>query len=81
MSLNLESSSSTVSAKVVQVIVTEGRAGRGVDGDPVRAVTDLWTMEGSHIARVDAWRDEEVEKLVRRNDFAKLVQRIVGDNP
>ncbi len=40
-------------AKAIQVIVTQALAGAGVDGDPIRNVTQYWSMEGELLAERD----------------------------
>lgn len=40
-------------ARVVEVIVTTSQAGRGVEADPIRKVTELWTLGGKLIAEYD----------------------------
>ncbi len=41
-------------AKVIQVIVTDlGVIGKGVLGDPVRRITQYWTLDGQLLAEVD----------------------------
>lgn len=40
-------------AKVVQVIVTRDRRGRGIEDDPVRMACQLWTLDGELIVEHD----------------------------
>lgn len=41
-------------AEVIQVIrTTLARRGEGVSGDPVRIVTQYWTLDGELLAEVD----------------------------
>jgi hypothetical protein len=46
-------------AKVVHLICVQATAGRGVEGDPVRGVTCLYTYDGTLIATFDAFADPE----------------------
>lgn len=36
------------------IITTLSRRGTGVEGDPVRVLTEIWDMEGSKMAEVDS---------------------------
>lgn len=40
-------------AKVIQVIETEITRGKGVEGDPLRGVTQYWSLEGDLLAEAD----------------------------
>lgn len=40
-------------AKVVKLIYTQERVGKGVDGDPVRLVDQLFTLDGHLVAECD----------------------------
>ena len=42
-----------MSAKLIQVIEVERNRGRGVDGDPVRTVTQYWSVDGVLLAEKD----------------------------
>lgn len=53
----------TDGAKVIQVIETIPIRGSGIDTDPVRAVKQLWSLEGELIAENDPFICEEYEKL------------------
>ena len=46
-------------AKVIRVIETEERRGLGRDGDPIRIVYQLWTLDGALIVERDPWEDEK----------------------
>lgn len=37
-------------AKIVELILTHSVTGRGVDADPYRRVTELWTKDGVLVA-------------------------------
>ena len=46
----------TDSAKLIQVIVTESIAGRGItEDDPVRTVKQYWSTDGELLAINDPW--------------------------
>lgn len=40
-------------AKIIQLILADEKVGRGVEGDPIRRVTQLWTLDGVLIASCD----------------------------
>lgn len=40
-------------AKVIQVIETEVTRGKGEEGDPLRGVTQYWSLEGDLLAEND----------------------------
>lgn len=40
-------------AKIVELILTENRVGRGTEEDPVRINLELWTKEGQIVADHD----------------------------
>nr|DAG62127.1 MAG TPA: hypothetical protein [Caudoviricetes sp.] len=44
------------SAKVIQVVVTIGPVGSGVEGDPVREVAKYWSLDGKLLAQSDPYR-------------------------
>ena len=45
-------------AKIVKFIETHERVGRGVEGDPVRRVYQLWTLEGELVYEKDPCKKE-----------------------
>jgi hypothetical protein len=49
-------------AKVIELIWVQSVFGKGVDGDPVRAVDEYYTLDGVLVARVDSWEGEEDEQ-------------------
>ena len=49
----------TDSARLEQVIVTEAIAGRGIKGDPVRALKQYWSLDGDLIATIDPCAQSE----------------------
>jgi hypothetical protein len=51
------------SAEVVQTIKTTAVFGAGIDSDPVRVVTEYWTLDGNRIARVDPSSQSEEPPL------------------
>lgn len=44
------------SARIIEVIETVANRGAGVEGDPVRDVTQYWTKDGDFLAERDPWR-------------------------
>ena len=49
-------SMSDYNAEVIQVIRTYlTTRGKGVDGDPIRRITQYWTTDGQLLAEVDPW--------------------------
>lgn len=44
-------------AKVIQVIDTTKRRGKGIDGDPMRIIQQYWSLEGKLLAEVDPFPD------------------------
>lgn len=55
-----------MSTRVVQVIVSdEARTGRGVPSDPVRAVYQLWTLDGTLIVDSETNGDYVARSLLR----------------
>ena len=51
--------SAVVSAEVIRVIEVISLLGLGIDDDPVRQVTEHFTLDGTLIARSDFWADSE----------------------
>lgn len=46
-------------ARLIQVIETTlTTRGEGVDGDPIRRVTQYWSTDGRLLAEVDTWSHE-----------------------
>ena len=46
-------------ARVIQVIETSlVLRGKGVDGDPIRRITQYWTLDGKLLAEVDPWQSK-----------------------
>jgi hypothetical protein len=48
-----------VSAMEVRLIIASGNRGKGVEGDPVRAVYTLFTHDGQVICTFDPYADPE----------------------
>lgn len=60
------------SAKVVQLIETTIlRRGKGTDGDPIRIITQWWTLEGELVVERDAWTEDQK----RMANFVALAER------
>ena len=47
------------SARVIQVIETKTARGSGTPDDPVRQVTEYWSLDGEKLAKNDAISQEE----------------------
>ncbi len=43
-------------AKVIQVIETVSRIGKGTEEDPCRLVTEYWSLDGELLAVNDHWK-------------------------
>lgn len=56
-----------MSAKLLMVIETKGLRGKGVEGGPVREVTQYWSLEGQLLAESDPVRSS----VPRREEKAK----------
>lgn len=46
-------------AKIIELIYTEERVGKGTDNDPVRMCPQLWSKEGKLIAHKDPYDKHE----------------------
>ena len=46
--------------KIIEVIYTQERRGSGVESDPVRLVTQLWSKEGNLIAEHDPVGNKDI---------------------
>jgi len=53
-------------AKVIQVIETVSLKGSGTDNDPIRAVKQFWSFDGTLLAESDHFIDEEGEPYDER---------------
>ena len=45
--------------KTLTVIAVESVIGDGVENDPVRRITEYYTLDGELLATVDCWRGEK----------------------
>ena len=46
--------------EVMQVIrTTLTRRGKGTEGDPIRVITEYWTLDGQKLCEVDPVREEQ----------------------
>ena len=52
-------------AKIVDLIYTQERRGRGVEDDPVRLVDQWWTREGDLLFEHDSW-DDKIKSLTTK---------------
>ena len=41
------------SVKVISVVEVKAKRGRGIEGDPVREITQYWDMDGNFLAERD----------------------------
>lgn len=55
------------SVEIVQMIKVDSVVGRGVDGDPVRVITEFYTMDGQIVARHDWSRGEFVSVALTKD--------------
>ena len=46
------------SARILKVIAVETVIGSGVETDPNRVITELWSLDGELIAVMDPWKRE-----------------------
>ncbi len=64
----------TSSARVIQVIETKAERGLGVEKDPVREITQYWSLEGKLLAEKDedtqflcdlvSWESKRLAKII-----------------
>lgn len=64
----------TKTAKVIQVIETKAERGLGVEKDPVREITQYWSLDGKLLAERDedkqylsdlvVWESERLTKII-----------------
>ncbi len=64
----------TKTAKVIQVIETKAERGLGVEKDPIREITQYWSLEGKLLAERDedkqylndlvVWESERLTKII-----------------
>ncbi len=52
---------------VAQVIITVEKVGKGIEGDPVRGVTRIYTLDGKFIAQNDSCSVEDQEAAYLNN--------------
>ena len=71
--------------KIIEVIYTQERRGMGVESDPVRLVTQLWSKEGNLIAEhdpvmcvEDKERMQEIIQEVTKQIQSDLLKEILG---
>lgn len=48
-------------ANVIQVIQVDSRVGKGTNDDPVRVITEYWSLDGQLLARVDKYELPEID--------------------
>lgn len=70
----------TRSARVIQVIETKAERGLGVEKDPVREITQYWSLEGKFLAE----RDDDTQFLCdlvawESKRLAKIIEDLKGD--
>lgn len=45
-------------ARLIELIITHSVKGRGIESDPMRSVTELWSKQGKLLASVDNWNGD-----------------------
>jgi len=53
-------------AKLIQVIEARGLRGGGTDKDPQRNITAYFALDGTLLAEVDPWKDEQQSQAAAR---------------
>ena len=53
-------------AEIVEVLKTVSVYGKGIEDNPIREITQYWTLEGKMLLKIDPW----VEDLKRHEDSA-----------
>jgi len=67
----------TDTARVIEVIETTlTRRGKGVEGDPIRIITQYWSQDGKLLAEKDPWRDQTITERVLPNSISTLQEKI-----
>lgn len=46
-------------ARIVEFIECEDRRGRGIEGDPIRRVTQYWTKDGELVFELDPCKEPD----------------------
>jgi multidrug resistance efflux pump len=65
-----------MSARLIQVIETHLLClGEGTEGDPIRRVTQYWSIEGELLAKVDPQDDPKYQAAVERAETAEAEVR------
>ncbi len=68
------------SAKVIEVIVTDIlRRGEGIEGDPIRIITQYWDSEGNLLVEDDPLTKERLEELITLKMKASNKDRIIEE--
>ena len=47
-------------AKIIELIESSSKAGKGVEGSPIREIQELWTKDGRCIAKYDTYTGKSV---------------------
>lgn len=70
-------------AKLVTLIETSERRGRGVDSDPVRIVAQWFTVKGALVAERDPWLESEERRRMDplADEFVNYMRRPTPANP
>lgn len=63
-------------AKVIQVIETEERRGKGVEDDPIRRVVQYWSLDGDLLAEDDPLISERPTPAIMRGEA--LLKKLYG---
>jgi hypothetical protein len=62
-------------ARVIQVIETAEKRGKGVEGDPIRGVIQYWSLDGELLAENDPVDDGPSQTIL---DGQRLLKEIGG---
>ena len=63
-------------AKVIQVIETEITRGKGIEGDPIRGVTQYWSLDGDLLAEHDPVEADRPSPTIMRGE--QLLRDLYG---
>lgn len=61
-----------IKVRIASVILVDSRRGQGTNGDPIRRVTTVHSMQGDLVMTIDPQEDIDVS--------AEIVPKILGDS-
>jgi hypothetical protein len=61
-----------MSAKLVTLIAITANRGKGIEGDPIRNVTQFYTIDGRLVAETDHWKQPEFDCCDIFKEFALI---------